>query len=218
MAIETLLLTLALAGTTAPPGEPDPGASWDQVFEQTPYQEVRLANSFPAYCVERLLAEGRLAAGGKALVLAMGDGRNAIYFAEKGLDVTGLDVSTVALRTAARVAAEKKVALRTVKADLFRHDLGREQWDLVTNIYFNPSIHVIDRIKDAVRPGGYLLIEGYGSEHEGDGPPQWSRYRPNQLLDELKGWRILEYQDGLFPSPWSAEPAVPVVRLLARKP
>lgn len=215
-----MLLFLALLSPLPATAQnaPDAGVFWDRVFKQRPYRPVDPSRAFLAYCTDRALREGLLQRGSKALVLAMGDGPNAIYLAEQGLDVTGLDISEVAIQRARANAAEKGVQLQTVKADLFQHDLGDGKWDLVTNIYYNPAIRAFDRIKNAVRPGGLLLIEGYGAEHKGSGPPPWSRYRPNQLLGELAGWRILEYQDGIYPSPWAEGKAVPVVRVLARKP
>jgi SAM-dependent methyltransferase len=156
--------------------------------------------------------------GSKALVLAMGDGRNAVELAVQGFDVTGLDISQVGIEKSERAAAASGVEIRIVKADMFRHDLGDGAWDLVTNIYFNPSIRILDRIKRAVRPGGLLLIEGFGAAYTGPGPPEWSRYKKNQLPDELQGWRILEYQDAVLASDWADGRAVPVVRLLAQKP
>ena len=80
------------------------------------------------------------------------------------------------------------------------------------------SVADIDRIKAAARPGGFVLVEGYGSDFIGPGPPQSTRFRPNQLLDALEGWRILEYHDGVFRSDWAGDLPVPVVRVLAQKP
>jgi len=214
-------LSVLLVPAAAPPAAqnaPDPGQFWDRVFERRAFRPIDSGQAFLAYCTDRALREGLLQTGGKALVLAMGDGPNAIYLAERGLDVTGLDISDVAIERARKLAAERGVKLATVKADLFQYDLGDGKWDLVTNIYFNPAIRTIDRIKKAVRPGGLLYIEGYGSDHRGSGPPPWSLYRPNQLLAELAGWRILEYEDGVFPSAWAERGAAPVVRVLARKP
>lgn len=180
--------------------------------------EVGPESSFAAYCVDRLLREGRLKQGDTALVLAMGDGRNALYLAERGLMVTGLDVSSVGLEKAQKAAAERNLEIKAVQADLFRHDLGTEKWQLVTNVYFNPSIQMFDRLKAAVKPAGYILVEGYGAGYTGPGPAQETRYRPNQLLGELSTWRILEYQDGVFPSDWVGGRPVPVIRILAQKP
>jgi SAM-dependent methyltransferase len=213
-------LALALGGGAAAAQEDASGAKefWNHVFERLPASGLSVAESFPAYCVERALAEGLLRPGSKVLDLAMGDGRFAVHFARKGLDVTGLDISPVAIAKARAAAAAAGVELATVEADLFAHDLGDGRWDLVANIYYNPAIKVLDRIQRAVRPGGLLLIEGFAADHTGGGPPPWSRYKPNQLLEALPGWRILEYEDGRFPSAWAGDRRVPVVRLLARKP
>lgn len=193
-------------------------ANWDAVFKVIEAPEVSPQNSFTAYCAERLVREQRLQPGSSAMVLAMGDGRNALYLAGLGLQVTGIDISSVGLEKARRAATERGLAVEAIQADLFRYDLGEGSWDLVTNVYFNPAIYVFDRIKASVRPGGFLLVEGYGSAYRGSGPASETRYRPNQLLAELSDWRILEYQDGMFPSDWADGPIVPVARILAQKP
>jgi hypothetical protein len=63
-----------------------------------------------------------------------------------------------------------------------------------------------------------IVIEGQGSEHTGDGPPQATRFRPNQLLAAFSDWRILDYEDGRFECDWAPGPPTHVVRLMARKP
>jgi SAM-dependent methyltransferase len=221
---QALLLFLAVvagAGAASAQSRPekiDPAAAtWDEVFRRIEAPEISSQTSFTAYCVERLLREQVLKPGDSAMVLAMGDGRNALHLADLGLQVTGIDISAVGLEKARSAAAERGLEIEAIEADLFEHDLGRESWDLVTNVYFNPAIFALDRIKAAVRPGGFLLIEGYGSEYRGTGPAMETRYRPNQLLWELVDWRILEYQDGIFPSDWSDQPTAPVVRILAQK-
>jgi len=199
------------AGTTSPDA-----ARWDRVFGQRPPMYRTSPNAFLATAVERMQRE-QLLPGKAALDLAMGDGRNALLLAEKGLDVTGIDISPVGLETARASAAERKLTLHALEQDLFAFDYGTEQWDLITVIYFNPAVSIFDRLKAAVRPGGVIAIEGQGSEHEGDGPPQVTRYRPNQLLQAFGDWRILHYEDGLFECDWAPGPPTHVVRLMARK-
>ena len=220
-AVAGLLLLLGVAVpslVSAQPGEVDPAAaSWDAVFREIEAPEITPETSFAAYCTERLVREYRLMPGDSALVLAMGDGRNALYLADLGLVVTGIDISSVGLEKARQAATERGLEIEAIQADLFKYDLGEASWDLVTNIYFNPSLYIFDRIKAAVRPGGYLLVEGYGSDYSGPGPIEETRYRPNQLLSYLSDWRILEYQDGVFPSEWANGESVPVVRILAQR-
>lgn len=192
-------------------------ARWDRVYEraQPPYRTE--ANAFLAFALERALREQLLPAGARALDLAMGDGRNALLLAEKGLAVTGLDISTAALAKARAKAAEKKLTLEALEQDLFRYDYGQEAWDLISVIYFNPAVTIFERLQAAVKPGGLILIEGQGSEHTGDGPPPATRFRPNQLLKAFNAWRILDYQDGRFECDWAPGPPTHVVRLMARK-
>lgn len=101
---------------------------------------------------------------GTALDLAAGCGRNAVYLAEQGFDVTALDVSTVGLEQCRRLAEERGVSINTVCADLDEHDLGRHAYDLITKIYFyEPSLFA--NIRGAIRPGGYFLFQTFSEKH-----------------------------------------------------
>lgn len=193
-------------------------AGWDDLFRKIEIPEISSETSFAAYCADRLFREGRLQSGDSAMVLAMGDGRNALYLANLGLEVTGIDISSVGLDKARQAAAERGLKIEAIRADLFQYDLGEGSWDLVTNVFFNPSILMFERLMAAVRPGGYILVEGYGSDYIGPGPAPETRYRPNQLIAKLARWRILEYEDGIFPSEWAGGRSVAVVRILAQKP
>jgi SAM-dependent methyltransferase len=197
-------------------GVSDPGR-WDRVFGQPKPAYRADPNAYLAAMLARMRGE-ELLPGERALDLAMGDGRNALLLAENGLQVTGLDISPVALEKARARALERGLALQALEQDLFAYDYGVERWDLVTLIYFNPAVRILDRLKAAVAPEGLLLIEGQGSEHVGDGPPQATRFRPNQLLQAFHDWRVLDYEDGRFPCDWAPGAPTHVVRLLARKP
>jgi SAM-dependent methyltransferase len=199
------------------PQAQDPGAIWDAAFLNPSTRYVRETNAFLAFATARILREN-LCPGRTALDLGMGEGRNAIYLAQQGFKVTGLDVSKVAIQHAQEQAKAKGVTLETVEADLFAYDFGVDRFDLITLIYFNPAIKVLDKIKAAVKPGGLILIEGQGKDHEGGGPPPWSRFAPNQLVRAFDDWRVIEYQDGIYPCDWNEGKLTPVVRILARKP
>jgi SAM-dependent methyltransferase len=209
-------LGFALTPTGAAQGGGD-AAGWDRVFgrEKPPYNTE--ANAFLAAVVERVRREELLPAKATAIDLAMGDGRNALLLAESGLAVTGLDISTVALDKARKTAEERGLALTALEQDLFTYEYGEERWDFVSLIYFNPAMRILAKLMSAVKPGGFIAIEGQGSEHTGDGPPQATRFRPNQLLEAFVGWRILAYEDGRFACDWAPGAPTHVVRILARK-
>ncbi|HMN99097.1 MAG TPA: class I SAM-dependent methyltransferase [Miltoncostaeaceae bacterium] len=100
-------------------------------------------------------------APGRALDLACGEGRNAIWLARQGWDVTGVDFSGVAIDKARRAAAEAGVTARFVRADLAEHVPEPGSADLVALMYLQVPgplrTAVLGRAADALRPGGTLL-------------------------------------------------------------
>jgi SAM-dependent methyltransferase len=98
---------------------------------------------------------------GMALDLACGEGRNAVWLARGGWDVTGVDFSGVAIGKARRMAAEAGVAARFVQADLAEHVPEASSADLVVLMYLQVPeplrTTVLRRAAAALRPGGTLL-------------------------------------------------------------
>ena len=94
---------------------------------------------------------------GRALVLAMGEGRNAVYLAQNGFEVTGVDISEVAIEKCKKLAEERGVTLDTVVADLTDHDLGTEQYDLITNFYFYDK-SLLPKVIEALKPGWNVYL------------------------------------------------------------
>jgi SAM-dependent methyltransferase len=98
---------------------------------------------------------------GRALDLACGEGRNAIWLARRGWDVTGVDFSGVAIDKARRAAEEAGVAARFVRADLAEHVPEPGSADLVVLMYLQVPeplrTTVLRRAAAALRPGGTLL-------------------------------------------------------------
>lgn len=184
---------------------------WNDVFSEKEPRFNTRPNSFLEYVLPRLPARGR------AIDIAMGQGRNAIVLAKHGLETTGIDISDVAIEQARDGAKAAGVALDAVRDDVFTYDYGRDRWDVISVIYFNPARPILERFKTAVRPGGYVLIEGFGRRKQG-GPPDDTKFETNELLRRFADWEILEYQDGDFDADWGGEKRAHVIRLLARKP
>lgn len=108
-----------------------------------------------------------LKTGWRALAVADGDGRNGVWLAEQGLEVVSLDFSPTAQRRARALAAERGVKLQLELADLLDWRWPEEAFDLVVLIFAqflapDERSFVFDRMKRALKPGGLLLIEGYG--------------------------------------------------------
>ena len=72
---------------------------------------------------------------GSAIDLGMGEGRNAIYLAQQGWQVTGVDLSDVAVAQAKKRAEQLHLNLTAVVENLDHYDFGKSRWDLVTLFY-----------------------------------------------------------------------------------
>ncbi len=148
------------------------GNVWDTRYAGAVYMYGTTPNDFLR---ERA---GALPAGGRVLCLAEGEGRNAVFLAERGFTVTGVDGSKVGLEKAQRLAQERGVTIETVVADLREYDLGRSRWDAVVSIWAHlpPDVRAAlhPRIVEALVPGGVLLLEHYHPKQVGygtGGPP-----------------------------------------------
>lgn len=138
---------------------------------------------------------------GKALVLAMGEGRNAVYLAQNGFDVTGVDISEVAIKKCNKLAKERNTEVHAVVADLTGYDMGKAQYDLVTNFYYYDT-SIFPQVLEALKPGGMFILEQFSIDHlnyresSGFGPrnPDYL-VKPNELLQHFKSLRILYYED-----------------------
>ena len=136
---------------------------------------------------------------GKALVLAMGEGRNAVYLAQNGFDVTGVDISDVAIEKCKKLAAERGTTVNAVVSDLTSYDMGKAQYDLITNFYYYDK-SLIPKVIDALKPGGMFILEQFSIDHPKLGArfgPRNPDYlvKPDELLDLFKSFRILYYED-----------------------
>ena len=89
---------------------------------------------------------------GKALDIAMGEGRNGIYLATQGFDVTGLDISEKGLEKAHALAAKNNVAIKTKVVDLEKAKLESNTYDLILCTYYMDR-EILKKFYDALKPG-----------------------------------------------------------------
>ena len=96
--------------------------------------------------------------GGRVLCLAEGEGRNAVFLAQQGYDVTAMDWSTVGLAKAESLAAQRGTQISTIQADLADFDCGSDAWDGIVSIWAHAPTGMRQRIHyqivGALRPGG----------------------------------------------------------------
>jgi SAM-dependent methyltransferase len=135
---------------------------------------------------------------GRALDLACGEGRNAIWLARLGWDVTGVDFSPVAIAKARARAERDAVDAEFVCSDLLEYTPVPGSFDLVLLLYVHlPRAElrvVLARAQDALADRGTILVLGHDRTNltEGVGGPQDPSilYTPEQISDELQALEI----------------------------
>ena len=110
---------------------------------------------------------------GRALDVACGEGRNAVWLAEQGWDVTGVDFSEVALGKAAELARARGVEVEWVAADVLEHEPSPGAFDLVAVLYLQlPHDDLARALRHAARAvarGGTLVVVGHDTRNLTDG-------------------------------------------------
>lgn len=115
---------------------------------------------------------------GRALDLACGEGRNAVWLAERGWRVTGVDFSEVALAKAAELASSRGAEVEWVVADVLEHEPEPRAFDLVALLYLQLTreaiLHAVRSAAGAVAPGGTLVVLGHDTTNltRGHGGPK----------------------------------------------
>jgi len=154
---------------------------------------------------------------GLALDLACGQGRNALYLAEHGWKVTGVDISGVGLYELANAALHKKLLVETVDSDLKKYDLGKDKWDLVTMIYAGDDDAQIERIKPSLKKHGLFVLEYfYRAANEPKNRPGGFTDGEIAALFKDGGWKIVKDEVVEDVADWSLQ-KTKLVRFVAEK-
>ena len=152
----------------------------------------------------RFLVENReLLPKGRALDLAMGKGRNAIFLAKMGFEVEGVDISPEAVNAALESAEKAGVMIKAQVADLEKDfHIKAEAYDVI--ICFNYlQRSLITEMKNGLRCGGMIVYETYIIGQAQFGKPTNPDYllKHNELLDMFCELRCLRYREGIFEGP-----------------
>ncbi|MWV63892.1 methyltransferase domain-containing protein [Halorubrum sp. JWXQ-INN 858] len=156
---------------------------------------------------------------GRALDVATGTGRNAVFLAEAGYEVDAVDASIEGLEVTRERAAERGVddRLNAIRADVPTYGFPEGRYDLATISFYR----AIDRFPDVVEalvPGGYLFVEHHlRSADPTPSGPSGDRYRfaANELLHAGLGLTVLYYDETTEERPGDRRRAT--ARLLARR-
>jgi SAM-dependent methyltransferase len=132
---------------------------------------------------------------GKALDVGMGQGRNALYLAQQGWEVTGFDPAEKAVAAANAEAGRLGLKLTTLTVGDEEFDFGKDKWDLVVLSYVSLR-HIGQRVFDSLKPGGRVIVEGFHRDATKNGPiGDGVVFDTNELLTIFNKFRILHYED-----------------------
>lgn len=153
---------------------------------------------------------------GKALVIACGAGRNALRLADAGFEVTGIDISPVAIDMARAEAARRSLVVDLQVGDVDEMSLSPETYDLITMIrYVNREIW--SELPTALNVDGWLLMEQHLRTYRDVlGPSADYRVDAGELLAAFGDLRVIHYSEAIESSDRS-DGVVSSARLLACK-
>jgi SAM-dependent methyltransferase len=156
---------------------------------------------------------------GAALDCGMGQGRNAVYLATQGWNVTGFDLSAQAVKAAAANAAKAGVRLEAVKASYADFGFGTAKWDLIVLIFAWAPMDdeaFVAKLRTSLKPEGRIVFEHFLENPTEPRPPAMHALKRGQLRDVLKGFQLKRYEELIDLADWGG-PSMQVVRAVAVK-
>jgi cyclopropane fatty-acyl-phospholipid synthase-like methyltransferase len=200
-------------------------SKWNDRFLAT--EDYLFGKAPNAFLVKQTLA--RMTPGMQVLAIADGEGRNGVWLSEQGCEVWSIDAAPAATEKARKLAAERGATLHIETADATQWDWDAHQYDMVVGIFFqfaNPQLRdkLFDGMKRAVKPGGYVLIEGYGLkqlEYKTGGPDIAEHLYTEALMKSAFGdfeIELLEAYDAALDEGDRHQGISALVDLVARRP
>ncbi len=194
---------------------------WDERYGTDAYAYGTSPNDFLTSVADRIPR-------GPVICLAEGEGRNAVFLAERGHAVTAIDWSPVGLAKAERLAASRGVHVETICSDLADVRFEEARWSGAVAIFAHlpraVRAKMYEGVRRGLRPGGMLVVEAYTPKQlaYGTGGPSDPSLMPTleDLRRELEGLDLIigreterEIHEGEFHDGMSA-----VVQVLAQRP
>ncbi len=167
---------------------------WEDRYKNSPDY---LFGKEPAH----ILRENPWARAGATNALCVGDGegRNAVFLAECGFEVSSFDLSPTAAQRARALAVAEEVSVDAYVSEWNDWDFSRE-FDLVVAIFVqftgpDERPKQFEDLQKATKPGGRLILHGFTPDQVGRGtggpPVAENMYTEEMLKDAFKGWDIL---------------------------
>lgn len=191
-------------------GDADVAQFWNQLLVK---ERPQWMNSEPnGFLVE--MVKGHKV--GKALDVAMGQGRNAIWLALQGWEVTGFDPADQAVAVAQDEAKRLGVSIHTEVTTMEQFNFGENRWDLIVLSYAGCS-GIAAQVQKALRPGGILVEEAFHTDALKTMQIGGSLCKPAELPNAFKELRVIRYEEPIAKPDFAPRPTR-VVRFAAQKP
>jgi tellurite methyltransferase len=137
---------------------------------------------------------------GSVLDMGMGEGRNAVFLAQKGYKVTGIDISSVAVKKSYLLAQEFGVKIKGVVASLSDYKIPPASFDAIICFYYVDR-SLVEKIKTWLKPGGILIYEAHTTREKAKAKNQKGDeeiyLKEQELLKLFSGMRVLKYEEPL---------------------
>lgn len=196
----------------------DVATEYDLVYAIT---HGRMSARPTPFLVATITAAGLPPAHATALDIGSGNGRNSLYLARHGYQVTAVDLSRVGLDLTRQQAQRDHLPVRTVDQDINTFDFGSRRWDLIVLIDFPFAYRtLLPKIAAGLRPGGLVVVQAVSAKQAGlESPDHMLRYtfmRRRDLTAAFAGFTVLHLHEGEQPTTWGVKAIM--ITFAARKP
>lgn len=165
--------------------------AWDKTYNRKDYVYGKEPAAFLAKYVDQLPK-------GLALDIATGEGRHAVYLAKKGFQVEGVDISSVGLRKAQKLAAENGVKIKAINADLTKYRIAPNKYSVILNFYYLQR-SLFPQIVAGLKKGGVLVFETNTTEQlknpNGKDFEREFLLEPGELKNAFSELEIIHYSE-----------------------
>ncbi|MCO4754256.1 MAG: methyltransferase domain-containing protein [Bacteriovoracaceae bacterium] len=176
-------------------------SAWDQAYARPSF----IFGKAPA----KFLAENfdYLPPNAKVLDMGMGEGRNAVFLAQKGHRVTGIDISSVAIKKSHMLAKEFGVKIKGVVASLEKYKIPKNSFDAIICFYYVDK-KLLSKMEQWLKPGGVIIFEAFTEKqkhvekHQKYSDDQY--LKPKELLGLFDGMNVLKYEEPLHEKSYRA--------------
>jgi SAM-dependent methyltransferase len=182
---------------------------WNDYYAKNKTERFNSPNKFLMDKLSKL-------SGNKALDVGMGNGKNALYLAQKGWNTTGLEASKEGFSDTLKKSEVMKINLNCILTDFEKFDFGEYRWDLILLLYV-PLRNIADKVIKSLSSRGSILVEAFHNDYRnveiiGDKVI----FETNELPEIFKALNIYSYTESIDKSDFSVG-KVPLVRLHAGK-